>query len=57
MINVMDLAAGARVELADGRKVTVDENMDDGMWIATREDGASENELTHAQDILRLVQD
>ena len=43
------------MELTDGRQVTVDENMADGMWVAVREDGADETELAHAQDILRLI--
>jgi hypothetical protein len=57
MINMYDLAEGDRVELVDGRRVTIEENMQDGMWVAVREGDASENELTHAQDVLRLVQD
>lgn len=57
MINMFDLVPGSRLELADGRQVTLEENMDDGMWVSVREDGSEETELTHSQDILRLIKD
>ncbi|WP_280416135.1 hypothetical protein [Nocardia carnea] len=57
MINMFELAAGTRLELADGRTVAVVENMDDGMWISVQEGGADDSELVHAQDILRLIHD
>lgn len=57
MINVFDLVAGERVELADGRKVLVEENMEDGMWVSVKEDDNPESELIHAQEILHVVKD
>lgn len=56
MINVFDLTAGTRVELTDGRQVTVRENMEDGQWVQVTEDDGTEAELTHSQDILRVVE-
>lgn len=56
MINVFDLAAGTRVELADGRRVTVAENMEDGQWVQVAEDDGTDTELAHSQDILRIVE-
>jgi len=55
MINVFELVAGTRVELVDGRTASVEENMEDGMWVSLREDPTSDSELVHAQDILRLA--
>ncbi|MER7010241.1 hypothetical protein ABT324_02275 [Saccharopolyspora sp. NPDC000359] len=57
MINVFQLAAGARVELVDGRRVVVEENMGDGQWVQAREAGAADSELVHAEDIRQLVQE
>jgi hypothetical protein len=57
MINVLDLAPRVRIDLLDGRQVTVEENMNDGQWVSVREDGAADVELIHSQDILRLVQE
>lgn len=57
MINVLDLTVGTRLDLVDGRTVTVEENMDDGMWVSARENASAETELVHAQDILRVAQD
>lgn len=56
MINVFDIAVDNRLELTDGRLVTVTENMEDGMWVSVREDKAADTELVHAQDIRRMVQ-
>lgn len=55
MINVFDLVPGMRLELTDGRLVTVAENMDDGMWVSVREDGSDDTELAHGQDLARVV--
>lgn len=57
MINVLDLAAGTRLDLVDGRRVTVEENMGDGMWVSAREGTSDETELVFAQDILRVARD
>lgn len=57
MINVFQLAVGSRIELLDGRRVTVEENMGDGQWVQAREEGAADGELIHAEDILQLVQE
>jgi|tagenome__1003787_1003787.scaffolds.fasta_scaffold8588279_1 hypothetical protein len=56
MINVFDLTAGIRVELVDGRQVTVQENMEDGQWVQVSEDEGADTELAHSQDILRVVE-
>lgn len=56
MINVFDLAPGTRVELIDGRQVTVQENMEDGQWVQVSEDEGADTELAHSQDILRVVE-
>lgn len=57
MINVFDLTAGTRVELVDGRRVTVAENMEDGQWVQVTEGEGADTELAHSQDILRVVED
>lgn len=57
MINMLDLAAGTRIELVDGRRATVEENMGDGQWVEARLDGAEAGELTHSQDIARVLHD
>ncbi|GHG54885.1 hypothetical protein GCM10012320_26490 [Sinomonas cellulolyticus] len=57
MINVLDLAPGTRIELVDGRRATVEENMGDGQWVEALEDGAETSELTHSQDIARILHD
>ncbi|BCW78347.1 hypothetical protein [Arthrobacter sp. NicSoilC5] len=56
MINVFDLTPGTRLELVDGRQVTVQENMEDGQWVQVAEDEGADTELTHSQDILRVVE-
>lgn len=56
MINVLDLPPGARLELLDGRQVTVEENMNDGQWVSAREDGVPGADLIHSQDILRVIE-
>lgn len=57
MINVIALEAGARIELVGGIKATVVENMCDGQWIEARLDGEDSAELTHSEDIARILQD
>lgn len=57
MINIFQLTAGVRIELVDGRRVTVEENMGDGQWVHAREEGASDGELVHAEDIRQLAED
>lgn len=57
MINVFQLTAGSRIELVDGRLVTVEENMGDGQWVQAREAGSPDGELVHAEDIRQLAQD
>jgi len=57
MINVFDLKPGNRIQLIDGREVTVQENMEDGQWVQIAEDEDGETELAHSQDILRVIQD
>ena len=57
MIDAFDLKPGARVALAGGGSATILENMEDGMWLEVREDGAGEGELVHVQDIARLLTD
>ncbi|WP_336713784.1 hypothetical protein [Arthrobacter sp. USHLN218] len=56
MINVFDLTPGTRVELLDGRQVTVAENMEDGQWVQIAEIEGADTELAHSQDILRVVE-
>lgn len=56
MINVFDLTPGTRVELLDGRQVTVAENTDDGQWVQIGEIEGADTELAHSQDILRVVE-
>lgn len=56
MINVFDLTPGTRVELLDGRQVTVAENMDDGQWVQIAEIEGADTELAHSQDILCVVE-
>ncbi len=55
MINVLELQPGTRVELTDGSRVTVIENMGDGQWIEASPDGATGGELIHCQDVARIV--
>ncbi len=57
MINVFQLTPGAQIDLVDGRRMTVEENMGDGQWVQAREEGASDGELVHAEDIRQLAQD
>jgi hypothetical protein len=56
MINALDLTAGTRVTLHDGRTATVVENMKDGMWVEAREDGTDGGELIHVQEIARIAE-
>lgn len=55
MINVFELKPGQWLELLDGRKVEVAENMEDGMWVGI-DSGEEDNELIHAQDIKALAE-
>jgi preprotein translocase subunit YajC len=57
MINVIALEAGDRIELVGGIKATVVENMGDGQWIEARLDGEDSAELTHSEDIARILKD
>lgn len=54
MIDVFSLKPGNHIDLADGRRAVVEENMEDGMWVSVRDPDNGEVELAHAQDILHL---
>ncbi|MDH4147488.1 MAG: hypothetical protein OEY23_20215 [Acidimicrobiia bacterium] len=55
MLNLLHVAVGARVLLADGASGEVVENPADGQWLAVRRDGQDDGELVHAQDIVGLA--
>jgi hypothetical protein len=64
MINLIDLAVGARILLVGGVSAEVIENMGDGQWVMVRYldapgDPASvgTEELCHSQDIVTVVSD
>lgn len=60
MINVISIAAGAKVALASGATGEVVENIGDGQWLSVRyltspdESIVGEEELCHASDIVSV---
>ncbi|MDH4362960.1 MAG: hypothetical protein OEY41_12035 [Acidimicrobiia bacterium] len=53
MLNLIEVAVGARVLLNDGTVAEVVENPGDGQWLMIAADGG--DELVHAQDVAGLA--
>lgn len=52
---MLDLTPGTLIELLDGTRLTVTENMGDGQWVEASRDGTAGGDLVHSQDIARVV--
>ncbi len=55
MLNLIEVAAGAKIRLTDGTVAEVVDNPGDGQWLVIATD--SGEELVHAQDVAGLAED
>lgn len=56
MINLMNVAAGQKLQLKDGTIAEVVENIGDGIWVQARRAGESDEELIHCEEIAGPVE-
>ncbi len=55
MLNLIEVAVGAKIRLTDGTVAEVVDNPGDGQWLVIATDGGEE--LVHAQDVAGLAED
>lgn len=62
MLNLLEVHAGATLQLREGATAVVTENMGDGQWLMVRylsaprhPDDVGKEELCHSQDIVKVL--